>query len=98
MPETASQLFDTGGAVMVVKYDARGGIDLEATGRAVDGAKQYIAAEAVRSIAALAADARGHQWLHSDTAKALDEIRTFARLAAEALGDEVDEDGEDFPP
>lgn len=77
-----------------------GVLDLEAIGREVDGAKQHIAAEMVRAIAAVAADATGHCWLHKDTAEALGKIRTFARIAAEALGDEgVNEDGDDgFPP
>ncbi len=79
-----------------MRRDDNGDSSPEAVVREMEALKPHLAAEVMRRIQALAEDARGHQWLHKDTAEVLDKIQSFAKAGAEAMVNE-DEGGEDFP-
>ena len=78
--------------------------DRAAMGAYLDAHRLYVAAEVFQSIRALAADARGGQWVHKDTAEALDRILEFAAIGVGATTDDEDESSgdegwsPDFPP
>lgn len=81
----------------MVTLDRHGRIDREALRREVDARMLWLATELIESVRAVAAHARGGQWVHADTANDLGQIIEYADLWLDAVKGE-DGGGEDFPP